>query len=497
MKLEDGGLAWIARIICIVSMFLAGIAQAETRIALVIGNSNYSTVTALDNPSSDATLMAQTLEKLGFKVTTLIDAGQADMMMGIAAFGRSLREAGSDATGLFYYAGHGVQSFGNNYLLPVDIQLQDAADLDLVALEAQSVLRQMFSARNKTNIVILDACRNNPFSKIPEFNESGLAELKAPTGTFLAYATEPGSVAMDGLDGNSPFTEALARHITQPGVPIEQVFKQVRIDVLRETGNRQTPWDTSSLTTNFQFIPEKPMTAEELAERQFWESVEVTKDPVQLMLFLRAYPDSAYAEDARALLNEAMQQELSSNAPPAAAVVNEGPSMSESSAFEAAQAAGTIESYEEFLKMFPDGTFAEFVQGEIDSLRANAATDPQGGGVTAPAEQVAAAPAPAAPEPTGPVTFEAPLAAGDDAIRGKTLAELIRSSPMFPPFDGLPDEVWKGKKCTDCHQWERANLCTQAQTYLATNFERALNKKHPFGGTFKRNLRDWAANDCR
>ena len=203
-----------------------GLAHAEPRIALVLGNSGYSSVSPLDNPAHDARLIGDTLTGLGFDVTLLIDASQLEMKRGISEFGRALREAGPDATGLFYYAGHGVQSFGNNYLLPVDIALNDAADLDLMAIEAQTVLRQMYSARNKTNIVILDACRNNPFSEIPAFNDNGLAEMQAPTGTFLSYATAPGSVALDGLDGNSPFTQALARLLPTPGLPIEQIFSR-------------------------------------------------------------------------------------------------------------------------------------------------------------------------------------------------------------------------------------------------------------------------------
>ncbi|WP_368075922.1 caspase domain-containing protein [Leisingera sp. NJS201] len=171
---------------------------AEERLALVIGNSAYGSVSPLDNPVRDARLIAQTLEGLGFDVTLAADTRQIEMKRAIGQFGRKLRGAGDDATGLFYYAGHGVQSFGSNYLLPVDVALADAADLDLMAVEAQSVLRQMASARNRTNIVILDACRNNPFEAVADLNESGLAEMKAPTGTFLAYATAPGDVALDG-----------------------------------------------------------------------------------------------------------------------------------------------------------------------------------------------------------------------------------------------------------------------------------------------------------
>ena len=221
-------------------------AAAERRIALIVGNSAYQTVGSLPNAGNDARLIAATLEGLGFEVTLMQDAHQLELQGAIATFGRRLRDAGSDATGLFYYAGHGIQSFGTNYLLPVDIELQDAADLPLVAVEAETVLRQMFSARNRTNIVILDACRNNPFEQIANFLDDGLAEMKAPVGTFLSYATSPGAVAYDGAGSNSPFSAALAAAMPTPGMPIEQVFKKVRVSVLEVTAGRQTPWDTSS-----------------------------------------------------------------------------------------------------------------------------------------------------------------------------------------------------------------------------------------------------------
>lgn len=477
-------------------LVLAGAATAQERLALVVGNSAYSTVPALDNPVRDATLIASTLSELGFEVTVLTDASQGDLRAGIAAFGRALRQAGPDATGLFYYAGHGVQSFGSNYLLPVDVVLQDAADLGLVAVAADAVLQQMYSARNRTNIVILDACRNNPFSLIPEFNETGLAEMKAPTGTFLSYATEPGGVALDGEAGNSPFTEALAVHMRDPGLPIEQVFKEVRIDVLAATGGRQTPWDTSSLTQNFSFRPQVPMTAEQIAERQFWESVQASRDPVQVMLFLRAYPDGPYESEARSLLNEAMQQELGSGTKPklAAPAVNPQPEADEQAAFQAAQSAGTLEAFEAYLAAFPQGTFSELAQSEIASIRNNSGTDPDGEGVT---PEPPAGTATAAADLPSDVTFDAPLVIGEDWVRGHSLAELIDGTPLYPPFEGLPEELWKNRHCSDCHDWQRDNLCTQAQVYLQPNAERSLAKQHPLGDSFKENLRLWAANDCR
>ena len=283
---------------------------AEPRFALVVGNSDYQHVTTLPNPSRDAETIAKTLEALGFEVIELIDVDRTGLTRGIVQFGRKLREAGSSATGLFYYAGHGVQSFGANYLLPVDVELIDAADLGLVALDVQTVLRQMYSAGNRTNIMILDACRNNPFSALPDFNEKGLAEMQAPTGTFLAYATAPGSVALDGAGSNSPFTSALARLMPTPGLPIEQMFKQVRVDVIEKTKGQQTPWDASSLTNDFSFAKAEERTASDIEAQQFWKSVQSSRDPVQIMLFLRGYGDTAFAGEARGLLSNIMEQEL-------------------------------------------------------------------------------------------------------------------------------------------------------------------------------------------
>jgi len=300
------------RILAFALIFAAAIPPretlAESRVALVVGNGNYGSVPPLDNPAGDAILIAETLKALGFEVTLLLDSNQAELRRGISQFGRALRQAGQDGTGLFYYAGHAVQSFGTNYLLPVDTNLTDAADLSLVAIEAESILQQMFSAKNRTNIVILDACRNNPFVSIPEFNDNGLAEMKAPTGTFLAYATAPGGVAFDGLDENSPFTQALVREMTVPGVPIEQMFKKVRVAVLEKTEERQTPWDTSSLISDFTFSTEKAHSPEEITELQLWSSVQSARDPAQLKLFLHAYPNSQFRPEGRKLLAELMEE---------------------------------------------------------------------------------------------------------------------------------------------------------------------------------------------
>ncbi|SHH00721.1 caspase family protein [Marivita hallyeonensis] len=479
-------------------MCSASVGSAEERIALIVGNSSYSSVSSLDNPTRDAQLMAETLETVGFDVTLLIDASQIEMIRALAQFGRDLRSGGEDTTGLFYYAGHGVQSFGNNYLLPVDVALEDAADLDLQGVEAQAVLRQMASARNRTNFVILDACRNNPFADMADFDAPGLAEMKAPTGTFLSYATAPGGVALDGLGENSPFTTALAQEIVKPGVPAEQMFKQVRVAVLEKTAGQQTPWDTSSLTSNFKFVDAPVETSEDLAARQLWESVQATADPVQIMLFLRGYPDSKYADQARDLLARAIAEELEEGGEPQQSVAAAPPD-DEQKMFEALQENPTLAGYEEFVATFPNSAFVEFANQEIAALRSQTSTDPVGEGVTEPepeTETVAALSERSTAEPSV-VTFDTPLVAPGSIIDGILLSELTNLSPQFPPIPDLPEEFWKEQTCSNCHEWNRERLCEQSNVYLNLSGQRSLEKAHPFDGILKRNLRQWAAGGCQ
>jgi uncharacterized caspase-like protein len=484
----------VFRFLLLILLVIAAPLRAQERIALIMGNSNYAAVSPLDNPANDARLMADTLDRLGFSVTLLLDASQNEMKRGISQFGRSLRDAGSDATGLFYYAGHGVQSFGTNYLLPVDVSVNDPADLDLVAVEAQSVLRQMYSARNKTNIVILDACRNNPFSDIPEFNDNGLAEMQAPTGTFLAYATAPGGVALDGLEGNSPFTQAVARLMPEPGLPIEQMFKQVRVEVIGKTGGAQTPWDASSLTSDFTFAEAAALSASEMEALQFWRSVEQSRDALQIMLFLRGYGDSAYADDARALLAEVMEQELTGKADKPQVPALAGPSAREQELFRASQANPDEASYQAYLDAFPGGVFSDFARAELAALRAQNGNDPDGRGkapeVRSDGGQVAAL------DTGAPVTFLTPLVSEVPEVNGRSIADLINATPIYPPIEGLPESFWKNQTCSNCHEWTEERICTQANTYLSLNMQRSLDKAHPFGGALKRNLKAWAAGGC-
>jgi hypothetical protein len=495
----SGTTRWFAPVLAFLALVTPSL--AETRIALVVGNAGYQAVVPLENAAHDARLMAETLEMRGFRTTLLIDADQATFSRAIGDFGRALREAGPEATGLFYYAGHGVQSFGTNYLLPVDARLTDAADLALVAVEAEAVLRQMASARNLTNIVILDACRNNPFQGIPDMNDNGLAEMKAPTGTFLAYSTAPGAVALDGTDRNSPFTRALAAQIAVDGQPIEQLFRSARVAVLQETNGAQTPWDASSLTREFFFVPPVVVSAEERADAQLWNSVRATRDPVQIMLFLRGYPSSRFAAEARQLLGELIDAELepSAAAPPTAAVAPQVPGADEQELMAKAQATGDPADYQAYLDTYPAGVFSELARTELKAIGtqlAAAAPPPV-------AVETSALPAPVPlPSTSGgtlpsSVSFSAPLQNVAAEIDGRSIEELIRGSPLYAPIEGLPEELWKGQTCSNCHSWTREALCDQARTYLGASAERSLQKQHPLGAGFKSVLGIWASGDCR
>jgi hypothetical protein len=254
---------------CLTGVILAALAWsccsapafAEKRIALVVGNSAYQNITRLDNPKNDALLIADTLGGLGF---TLIGGGaqtdldKAALDLAIQNFGRQIQ--GADVT-LFYYAGHGVQVSGSNYLVPVNANPTREADVDFQMVDVNLVLRQMQGSGTRLNMVILDACRNNPFgARGLRSAEGGLAQLRAPEGTLISYATQPGSVAQDGVDGHSPYTRALAATVVQAGLDIFQTFNQVGLVVKRTTGGAQQPWVSSSpIDGTFYFVP--PQTA--------------------------------------------------------------------------------------------------------------------------------------------------------------------------------------------------------------------------------------------
>jgi len=228
----------------------------QRKLALLIGNAEYLNG-PLDNPVNDARLIGATLKSLGFEVYIHENANQKTMKRAIRDFGKKLELAGEDAVGLFYFSGHGLQSEGENYLSPIGAEVRNEADVEIEMVSANAILKQMEFARNGLNIVILDACRTNRFSRGFRSAQNGLADnIAAPTGSILAYATAPDSVAYDGRGDNSPYAEALAEAMLMPNTPVEAVFKAVRISVINETDEKQVPWESTSLTGEFMFNPD-------------------------------------------------------------------------------------------------------------------------------------------------------------------------------------------------------------------------------------------------
>jgi formylglycine-generating enzyme required for sulfatase activity len=223
--------------------------QPEKRTALVVGNGAYPSA-PLRNPVNDAQAIAKALKGLAFDVTLKENLDQKEMKKEIQAFGEKLQKGG---VGLFYFAGHGVQVNGRNYLIPVGASIERENQVEYEGVDMGAVLSEMDYARNRLNIVILDACRDNPFARSFRSVSQGLASINAPSGTLIAYATAPGSVANDGQGDNGVFTGELIKAMMQPGLKIEDVFKQVRSAVREATRGKQIPWESSSLEGDFYF----------------------------------------------------------------------------------------------------------------------------------------------------------------------------------------------------------------------------------------------------
>ena len=293
-------------------------AATESRLALLIGNSSYKN-SPLVNPVNDVRLMEVALKESGFTVIKAENASIRDMRRLVRDFGDKLKATGG--VGLFYFAGHGVQVRGENFLVSTDSDIRNEDEVADDSINANVVLEKMQSAGNRVNLVILDACRNNPFAVRSRTAVSGLANMSAPSGSLVAYSTAPGSVASDGSGKNGLYTEHLAKVIRQPGLPVEEVFKQVRAAVRRDSNNQQTPWENTALEGQFFFRSPAPQvaapapepapvaapvvarpTAPDLAamELALWDSVKVATSVAEFQAYLNRFPNGFFADVARA-----------------------------------------------------------------------------------------------------------------------------------------------------------------------------------------------------
>lgn len=289
---------------CAVTLPATAQAPADVRIALVIGNAAYAGAAALQNPTNDSGAMAAALKQLGFQVTELRDASRAQMADALAVARDALR--GKQGVALFYFAGHGMQLDWRNYMLPVDAQPRAAADVQAQALDADAVLGAFRSAATRMNIVVLDACRDNPFGRAGA--GKGLAQMDAPPGTFIAYATAPGNVADDGAGSNSLYTGYLVQELQRPQARIEDVFKRVRMQVRQASQGRQVPWESTSLEEDFYFARVASRPEPEPAQQAFarekadWDRIADSRKPDDFYDYLKKYPNGSISEHAQAVL---------------------------------------------------------------------------------------------------------------------------------------------------------------------------------------------------
>ncbi len=302
-----------AVVVALCTAFIPTHAQApgDLRIALVIGNSAYAGDAALVNPVNDAAAMGATLRGLGFEVVEVRDGSKTQMRESIAKIKAALQ--GKQAIGMLYYAGHGFQLNWHNYMVPIDAKMSTAADVAHQAVDLGQVIDAFRTAGNRMSIVVLDACRDNPFEGTT--TGKGLAQLDAPPGTFLAFATAPGNVAQDGDEksGNGLYTKYLLQELKKPQAKIEDVFKRVRLNVRQQSQGRQIPWESTSLEDDFYFNAGlKPTQKLDLSEKEIafnkekaeWDKIKNSTNVNDFYAFLQAFPNGNLSDLVQAKVEQ-------------------------------------------------------------------------------------------------------------------------------------------------------------------------------------------------
>ncbi len=349
-------------------------ATSNHRIALVIGNGAYTSAPPLKNPPNDARDMAATLRTLGFDVVSGINVNQKDMKRLIREFGMKLKSGGS---GLFYYAGHGVQSKGRNYLIPIDADIQSEAEVEDSGVDAGLILNYMDDAQNGLNIVILDACRNNPFARSFRSAGDGLAQVDAPTGTLIAYATAPGRVASDGTAQNGLYTAELLKQMRVPGVSVTDMFMRVRAEVMKQTSSKQVPWESSSLVGSFYFagtssdsspVANTARIDPVAFELSYWETIKNSTNADDFKAYLARYPQGQFAELAK---NRVASLGVPTKPAEISAPSTGGGSATELAFWDAIKNSTSADDYRAYLEKYPNGEFAGLARRRLAPLEAN------------------------------------------------------------------------------------------------------------------------------
>ena len=323
--------------IAIASFSALAQAPLDVRIALVIGNSAYVSAPPLTNPSNDAKAMTNILKRLGFTVINVNDGTKEQMAAGIAQMQAALK--GQQAVGMLYYAGHGLQQNWRNYMVPVDIKVGRSMDIPKQTIDVDSVIEAFKMAGTRMNIIVLDACRDNPFGD--KTSNKGLAQIIAPPNTYIAFATAPGNVAQDGTEksGNGLFTEYIIKELQKPA-PIEDMFRRVRLQVRKQSNGTQIPWDSSSLENEFAFndgakhtfnpddLAKETRAQAEEAAKQFkalknedkaaafaqqkadWDKIKDSKNADDFYAYLNKYPTGLISQQATFRLNQLAESKV-------------------------------------------------------------------------------------------------------------------------------------------------------------------------------------------
>jgi len=440
----------------LLAVLLASPPVEAARKALVIGNAAYK-AQPLANPVNDATDMAARLKALGFEVVLATNATQRQMGAAILDFQK--RIAPGDETVVFY-AGHGVQVGGTNYLMPVDAEPTSEAEVEFVAIDLNKVIRVLGAIESNSNLLLLDACRNNPFEQKVRGGGRGLARLESASGTLISYAAAPGTVAADGQGRNSPYTRAVLAALDEPGLAVEDMLKRVHLSVREATGNRQTTWQEGQILGRMVLnaAPSQagapapapvPAFDPRLAEMKYWESVDRERTASAYQAYLDQYPQGTFVSLARARVAALMAVQPAAPTPVAPAAAPERDT--ETRFWDSAERANTVASYEAYLTQYPRGSFASLAQARIVDLKAPKPAPPPGG--VSPAAAAAPTPAQAYLATRTPANVEGTWKGTDERGEGTMILERVGTRLKFRVELGPRVTVMSGANRTlDCEE---------------------------------------------
>ncbi|MBR1091816.1 caspase family protein [Bradyrhizobium manausense] len=360
-SLELGLVVWLLHLLLVQPVLAVSerkmVATLAPRLALVIGNASYTKLGTLANPARDAQLIADRLQQIGFEVTAVTDRDLRSLSQDVEEFAQTVKASGPSTVALLYYAGHGFESDGVNYLVPVNADIKRRADIGGQSLAVKRVADRLSAAGNALNILIVDACRDNPFPPGIAGSTLGLVPMGAVYGVFIASATGSGKVALDGDDGHSPYTRALADAMIVPGERLEDVFKSVRRQVRLSTGEQQIPWESTSLELDFFFVPPPPLPSQ---AAQLLTAAQETGNVALYDLLVERFPTSPEAAVARSAAAE-LRKNAAANGPAAASAA--------SLVLDRARQTRTPEAYDLVAALFPDAPEADEARNAASRLR--------------------------------------------------------------------------------------------------------------------------------